>query len=51
VPRAVDVELLSMFIDPFGKIRGRRYTRATALRQRKLAKVSAVLLLGVTRDD
>jgi hypothetical protein len=62
VPRAVDVELLSMFIDPFGKIRGRRcvqprlararcelvlmwgrYTRATALRQRKLAKASLQL--------
>ncbi len=39
VPRVVDVELLSLFIDPFGKIRGRRYTRATALRQKKLAKV------------
>jgi ribosomal protein S18 len=45
VPRVIDVELLSLFIDPFGKIRGRRYTRATALRQRKLAKVSAILLI------
>jgi ribosomal protein S18 len=36
-----------MFIDPFGKIRGRRYTRATALRQRKLAKVSATLIFAV----
>jgi ribosomal protein S18 len=44
VPRVTDVELLSLFIDPFGKIRSRRYTRATALRQRKLAKVTFSVL-------
>ena len=48
VPRATDVELLSLFIDPFGKIRGRRYTKATAKRQKKLAKaVKCARLAGL----